>query len=145
MAIDIIARALAMSQNPAHQYEELNAAIIANTNSIKELADLVHTNDITTSEQLAVVQEQLDIGDKTVSEYVAEQIAAVTGSGPASEEALGTVKSSPEGTLNGVSVKEDGTMYVTALSTDTLQNGSSELVFDCGEAEAELELEEIID
>lgn len=141
MAIDIIARALAISQNPTQQFDELNAAILKNASAITVLTELVQKNDESTSQDLAIVQEQLDIGEKTISEYVAEQIAAVTGAGPAGEDKLGTVKSSPEGTLNGVSVKEDGTMYVTALSTDTLQNGSSELVFDCGEADQEEDLD----
>ena len=48
--------------------------------------------------------------------------------------ALGVVKSSTEGTPNKVTVENDGTMKVTKITTDILENGEVELVLNGGNA-----------
>ena len=79
------------------------------------------------SENIVAIINKLDIGDKTVTQYVEDSFANLE-FGLATAERPGLVKASKE-----VSVGEDGSLGVGYVSTDKLVQGLKRLILDGGD------------
>jgi hypothetical protein len=92
-------------------------------NHDKEVIPVIQKNQ----EDIATIMSKLDIGDMTVSEYVADIAINVP---IATTERAGSVKPSKE-----ITVAENGEMGIGYISTDKLVQGIKTLVLDGGDAE----------
>lgn len=79
------------------------------------------------SENIVAIINKLDIGDKTVTQYVEDSFANLE-FGLATAERPGLVKASKE-----ISVGEDGSLGVGYVSTDKLVQGLKRLILDGGD------------
>lgn len=79
------------------------------------------------SENIIAITNKLDIGDKTVTQYVEDSFANLE-FGLATTEKPGLVKASEE-----ISVGEDGSLGVGYISTDKLIQGLRRLILDGGD------------
>jgi hypothetical protein len=105
--------------------------------TLREVAEWVknHEGDVTTLiGRIDAHEEAIDLINDPVVGILAQAIAyadTVTGSLPAATvDTLGLVK------IDGDTVKmnEDNQIHIARISTDTLQQGSDELVLNCGDS-----------
>jgi hypothetical protein len=116
---------------------EETAKIVANADAkydtLKEIADFIindETGAAAMANDIAGLKNKVDTGDKTVSKYVDDAIAAIPATPVATAEKAGVVKASAE-----VTVAEDGTLGLGLVSTDRLVQGVDILILDGGNAQ----------
>jgi hypothetical protein len=116
---------------------EETAKIVANADAkydtLKEIADFIindETGAAAMANDIAGLKNKVDTGDKTVSKYVDDAIAAIPVTPVATVDKAGVVKASAE-----VTVAEDGTLGLGLVSTDKLVQGVDILILDGGNAQ----------
>jgi hypothetical protein len=116
---------------------EETAAIVAGADTkydtLKEIADFImndETGAAAMANDIAALKTKVNIGDTTITDYVANAIESAAYQLPAATlDNYGGVKLSEE-----VGTNEEGQLEVKSLSTDKLVQGNMELVFNGGNA-----------
>lgn len=104
---------------------EIVADAPENYDTLKEIADYIAsdaTGAAQMSNDIAALKTKVDTGEKNVSTYIADAIAAIP---VATATVLGLVKASEE-----ITVAADGTLGLGTVSTDKLVQGSNTLILN---------------